>query len=454
MNWLIAQVFLGVLLLGLLTIVIFFIFKSIFAPKKISTLKNYLKTENYKAAINLAKDILSKDKDNLEAHYYLANAYYKQGKYELALIEYKRAEKKGFYDKIDEKELRERLGELYQKIDNNEEALKEYILLTKKYPSNNLYYFKAGELFEKLGKEQQAIKFYHNSVKLNKSFVPAILNLGILLFKSKNYTEAKKFLNASVLKDPNSNEGYFYLGLLEKNENNFKGALKFFEKSARDKEYKVRSLMERGVILMAQRKYDDAALELNRALKNCDMEGNIKINIRYVLASCYEFKRNITEAISLWEEIYAINPSFKDVTEKLTDYQDLRVDDRMKDFLTATDTDFLDICKGIILNMGLNIIEFDILTNDSIEFFCLAPDSKWRNMKKRPTIIHISRRNSPVDEKVIRDLNEKMRNKNVIKAYVITSSSFSKLAVAYAKERPIELIEKSGLQNLLNDSKT
>ena len=449
MNNLILQVFLIIFVSGGILITLYLIVSHILYPRKITTLKNYIKAGNYKSAINIAKEIINKDKENTEAHYYLGECYYTQGKYELALNEYKKAEKRGFYEKINEKDLREKLGELYLKSNNIEEALKEYILLTKKYTNESLYYFKAGELFEQKEMTQQAINYYTYSLKLNKEYAPALTNLGILLIKSKSFLDARKSLSLAVSKEPMNYKAIFHLGLLEKKSNNFREALKYFEKSERDKEFKVRSLMEKGIILMAQYKYEEAVVELDRALKNCDIENNIKMNVRYVLANCYEKKRNITEAIALWEEIYAINPNFKDVGQKLTDFQDLRMDDRMKDFLTATDIDFLDMCKGIITGMELNILEYEVLSRDSIEFLCLEPDTKWRNMKKKPKIIHISRNNNPLDEIVLRKLSDKMRSKNIIRAVIITSSGFSKSALAYAKERPIELIDKNNLQNLL-----
>ena len=239
--------------------------------------------------------------------------------------------------------------------------------------------------------------------------------------------------------------------MIEKAEANYKNALKYFEKSLRDKEFKIRSLMERGIIFIYQKKYDEAIIELDRALKNCEEENNIKMNIRYVLAGCYELNRNITDAIILWEQIYAIDSKFKDVSDKLLNYQELRVDDRMKDFLTATDIDFIDICKSIIHNMKLNISEQEILSRDSIEFLCLESDTKWRNVKMRPKLIHISRTSDPIEESTLKQIHDKMREKNIIRGVVITSSVFTKLANAFVKERPIELIDKNGLQDLLKE---
>ncbi|MBN2546703.1 MAG: tetratricopeptide repeat protein [Spirochaetes bacterium] len=446
------QVFLVVFLFGGIIIIVFFIVRNIFSPKKIITLRNYIKSGNYKAAINVAKDILNKNKNNVEAHYYLGEAYYNLQKYELALIEYKSAEKSGIYANISEKNLREKLAELFIKTQNIDEALKEYILLIKQNPTEYSYYYMAGELFLQKSQSDHALKYFVYTVKLNKNHVPSLINIGMILYENKNFTNAQKYLRHSISVDKSNYKAYFYLGLIDESINNYKEALKNFEASIKDKDLKIRSLMERGKIYMSMGNYDEAIIELERAMKNCEQEDNIKMNIKYVLANCFELTRNVTEAIILWEEIYAVSPGFKDVAEKLTNYQELRMDDRMKDFMTATDTDFIDMSKGIAEHMGLNVLEVDILSKDSIELFCLEQDTKWRNVKKRPKIIHISRKTSPIDEVTIRNLNEKMREKGVIRSVMMTSSSYSKMAVLFAKERPIELIDKNGLQEILKNA--
>jgi tetratricopeptide (TPR) repeat protein len=443
------QVFLAVLFFGGFILILSILFKNIFAPKKIAALRNLIKAENYKQAILLAKDILIKDKNNTEAHFILGESYFQQKKYELALIEFKIAEKAGVYENFDEKKLRERLGELFSRFNELDEALKEYILLTNKFSKEHTYYYLAGELFEKKENDAQALKYYSDCVKIYGNYVPALLKLGIMMYKAKRQSEASSYLQSVISKEPENYEAFYYLGMISKADSNYKNAVKYFEKAAKSPELKVRALMEKGMAFIMQKSYDEAIIELNRALKNCLEENNVKINLRYLLANCYELNRNVTEAINLWEQIYAVNPKFKDVSEKLSSYQEIRIDDRMKDFLTATDVDFVDMCKGIIFHMGLNIMEQEVLSKDLMEFQCLDADNKWRNMKKHPKIIMISRSGSPVEESVMRQLNDKMRDKQILKGIVITSSGFTKGALAFVKERPIELIEKNALQDLL-----
>ncbi|HOV12751.1 MAG TPA: tetratricopeptide repeat protein [Spirochaetota bacterium] len=454
MSGLVINIFLSVLLFGGISIILFIVLKKLMSPNKIGQLRTLIKGSNYKLAIKVAKDIIAKDSNNLEAHYYLGECYYNEGKYELALMEYKASDKVGAHNlhHINEFDLRLRLGELYIKFDNIEEALKEYLLLQKNYPDDSVLNFKIGELFEKKSMRDQAITHYQKSLSNNPNYVPALINNGVLLYEVKKYGDAAKNLEQSIKLEPSNYKAHFYLGLLKKAENNQKGAIKHFDISVRDKDYKVRSLMEKGTILMSMNKFDEAVIELERAAKNIeDPKSALTLNTRYLLAACYEQMRNITEAISQWEKIYSVKPDFKNVGEKLANYQDLRMDDKMKDFMTATNDEFLDICKKIVLNMGANITDMNILSNEGIEFFTLEGSEKFRNVKKKPKMFYIFRKSSPIEESTLRKVHETMRSKEIIKAVVITSSDFTKQALAFVQERPIELVDKNGLQNILKD---
>ena len=78
---------------------------------------------------------------------------------------------------------------------------------------------------------------------------------------------------------------------------------------------------------------------------------------RYFLALCHEKTRNLDKAIEQWEKIYQKKASFRDVAEKLTQYQEYRTDDHMKDYLTCGKEEFAEICKAVVQGpMGLSLI--------------------------------------------------------------------------------------------------
>ena len=66
-----------------------FIFRAYIFPKKISQIAHMIELNNTKPAIKLLKSIIAKNERNALAHWYLGEAYYKEKRYELAIVEYK-----------------------------------------------------------------------------------------------------------------------------------------------------------------------------------------------------------------------------------------------------------------------------------------------------------------------------------------------------------------------------
>jgi tetratricopeptide (TPR) repeat protein len=99
-------------------------------------------------AIRAGKEAVEKDPQNAEAHYFLGKAFLADKRDEQAFREYRSVSRLGFEGKsIPEIEFRETIAGLYLKFHEEEEALKEYILLIKRSPENPEYYFQAGKLF-------------------------------------------------------------------------------------------------------------------------------------------------------------------------------------------------------------------------------------------------------------------------------------------------------------------
>ncbi|HQJ06500.1 MAG TPA: tetratricopeptide repeat protein, partial [Spirochaetota bacterium] len=99
MGYVVIQIFLGILLIGGGAIFLILLITKVLSPQKTHKLITLVKAGNYKQAIKVAKEIIAKDPNNVEARYYLGESYYNEGRYELALIEYKSSDKIGVYTK-------------------------------------------------------------------------------------------------------------------------------------------------------------------------------------------------------------------------------------------------------------------------------------------------------------------------------------------------------------------
>jgi tetratricopeptide (TPR) repeat protein len=346
---------------------------------------------------------------------------------------------------------RKAIAELFEKFKQYEESLKEYLLLIRLEPNQAEHYYRAGILFEDRNRSDKAVNYFRKAIELSPRHSGGHSRLGLLLYKSKKPVEAKTELDLAIKYNPENYEAFFYIGRLMKESHDYVGALLAFEKAQKSPDFKVKAMVERGGCYISQNNYERAISELERAIKMSTSDSDPEVLFgRYFLAFCFERNREIDKAIEQWEKIYVKKPAFKDVAEKLSQYQDLRVDDRIKDYITSSKDIFMELCKRITNTMSLQIRDINEIPN-GCQIIAVEAESKWRNARKMPKLLRFLRVPDIVDESTIRALHEEMKKIGVARGVIITSSNFSRLALDFAETRPIDLLNKEQLQELLKN---
>lgn len=434
-------------------LLLFFVVKSVVSPKKIETLQKLIKQGKISSAIKNAKAIIQKDPQNYLAHYYLGKAYLKDNKSELALMELKYVDQHAVFDaNLSELEFRQEIAPLYTKFNQPDEALKQYLLLTKLNPRDAENFYNVARIYEAKGKSDAALGFYDKTIKLNKRHVKAHAAMGLLLFRAKQLQEAKKEIDLAISLSPETFSSYYYLGKILKENKDFPGAVKAFEKAQRDSEFRQKALVECGTCYMAGNSIDNAINCFERAISSVkDSEKQETIYARYFLASCYEKTRKIEKAIEQWELIYAKNHSFRDVAAKLSEYKDLQANDSLKEYLTSSEENFVQICKNACI-AGIKL-EPQQITMQKWGCQILATEAKdadWRSIRKQAFLIKFFRETDPLEDFIVRKTLDEIKSQNCSKAFICSSSGFTRSAIAAAENRPCELVNKESLEKLLD----
>lgn len=434
-------------------LLLFFVVKSVVSPKKIESLQKLIKQGKISSAIKNAKAIIQKDPQNYLAHYYLGKAYLKDKKSELALMELKYVDQHAVFDaNLSELEFRQEIAPLYTKFNQPDEALKQYLLLTKLNPRDAENFYNVARIYEAKGKSDAALGFYDKTIKLNKRHVKAHAAMGLLLFRAKQLQEAKKEIDLAISLSPETFSSYYYLGKILKENKDFPGAVKAFEKAQRDSEFRQKALIECGTCYMAGNSIDNAINCFERAISSVkDSEKQETIYARYFLASCYEKTRKIEKAIEQWELIYAKNHSFRDVAAKLSEYKDLQANDSLKEYLTSSEENFLQICKNACI-AGIKL-EPQQITMQKWGCQILATEAKdadWRSIRKQAFLIKFFRETDPLEDFIVRKTLDEIKSQNCSKAFICSSSGFTRSAIAAAENRPCELVNKESLEKLLD----
>ena len=449
----ILYVLIGVIGFSIL-LYIFFLLRSTFGPKKIKQIARLIDINNTRLAIKHLKVLLSKNERNIVAHWYLAEAYIKQKKYELSLVEYKYILKLNkFNETVTELGVRKKLVKVYEKFKQTEEVLKEYILLTQLEPSNDYNFFKIGEIFFNKNQTDKATKYFVAAYKLNPMNPENLFYLGRLYLRKNQIKEALNSFSKVLDIRSDLYGANFYLGIIQKNLKMYDKARINFETAERDPSYKLRALLEKGKLLLELDNVREAVIQLERAIKFIKMEDDVSAAVRYALADCYERTKELPKAIDQWEIINQYKPGYEEVVEKLQMYSDLRTDDRLKDFLTASKQIFIEICKKIIVAMELEVLEVMPVDDDTVEFLVTEQEGKWRDTKKNKRIILFKRDATIVTEKPVREIQDKMKSHSATRGLVLAVAGFSPSAMEYSLTRPIDLMDKKQLTDLLKKVK-
>lgn len=447
------MIFVFIFLLAIIIITLmFFIIKNAIAPKKAEILPKLIKQGKTQKAIKFAKQLIQKNQKNYLAHYYLGKAYVKENKPELAIMEYKYVNDNALFgENLNELNFRKEYSELLLKYNQQNEALKNFLLLTKLEPRNAENFYQAGHIYELQNRYDIALGFMQKAALLDKKHAKAHAEIGLMLYRTKQFADAKKEISLALKLSPETYSSYYYLGKILKDNKDLQGAIKAFEKAQRDPDVKIKAIIEHGSCYMIAGRYDNAMLDFLREIE-LDKNNSFPETLyaRYFLATCYEKSRKIDKAIEQWEEIYKRNKSFRDVASKLAEYKDLQTNDFMKDYLTCGNEDFSSICKNAS-EKGLNL---QILNCDIKKWGCqitgvIKSNDDWMNVRKQVLLLRFYREPDPIEEKTILETLDTMKQLNCTKSYVFSSSGFSQSARRFAENRPIELIEKQKLEAIL-----
>ncbi|MBN2324097.1 MAG: tetratricopeptide repeat protein [Spirochaetes bacterium] len=430
---------------------IYFVFRVIISPKKLHHLESLIENGNVKAAIRQAKTLLSRNERNPDAHFWLGECYRAENRPDLAVIEYKFIAGTGSYTAAaTQRKVRKRLAEEYLKMGQIDECQKEYILLSRLEPSNYENFYEVARLFEQRNFTDSALANYRKAININPEHVDSQVRLGRIYLKKQLMNEAKASFTTALKLDPENGDCHYYLGKIARAGGDPQTALAYFEKALHKKRYKQRALLERANIFLTRGERERAVVELKRALSLGEEDIPAVLALRYLLARCYELEKDLLGAVEQWEKIHERNPKYRDVASKLMTYNSLRADDRLKDFLTASDEDFKNTAASIIQSMGLAVQDVFLKSRDIVEATALETQSKWRNAKKAIIIVRIYRSADPIGYDDIRGLYDTVRKQGASRSICVTTSQFSKSAIEFAQIRPIDLIDKEEFTKLLH----
>ncbi len=431
------------------TIFALYFFHIFVAPRKIEEIARMIEAGQTALAIRKLTEIIEKDDRNPYAHYLLAEAYLKEKNTQYAILEYRQVLKLGkFDDRVKEVDIRSKMAALYKATNAGEEAKKEYLILTQIDPNNYANYYELGVIYFEANMFEKAMLYLKKSISCNKEHDASLYYLGQTYFRMELFKEAKQALIDAIKIDQSNYKAHYFLGLVLRQVGDFEWAVKEFDVAVRDEDIKVKCYLAKGTCFLEKEQYPRAVQEFEKGLKYARKGSATELNLRYFLADAQEKMKDLHAAIANWEAILKVKKEFRDVQQKLKAYEDFKQDDKLKDFLIASLSQFEHTCRKLVEVMEYTIIDVDIGEND-VEVLAIEPEGRFRNIRRSNRIIKIIRTTEPITDVLLRKLSESMKRKNANRIIVITTSDFSTSALEFANTRPIDLYGRSKLVELL-----
>lgn len=437
----------------LATIFGLYFFHIFITPKKIEEIAKMIENGQTGMAIKKLNEILEKDDRDSYAHYLLAKAYKLENNIQYAILEYRQVLKLAkFDDKVKEAEVRSILAAIYNDRNAEEEARKEYLILTQIDSLNFNNFYQLGVILFNAGSYEKALSYLKKSAALNTKHDMSYYYTGQTYYRLGQYADARQALLEAIKIEHTNYKAHYFLGLVLRQLGDYEWALKEFEVAGKSEELRVKCYLAKGTCYLERDQYPKAVLEFEKGLRYARKGSDSEINLRYFMAEAQEKMRDLQSAIQNWEAIYKIKKNFRDVKSKLNKYSDFRQDDNVKDFLIAGTAQFEIICRKMLDVLGLNISEIEVRDTE-VEIVAIEPEGRFRNMRRTNKLVKIIRSTDMINDSLLRKLHEKLKAKNALRILIITAGEFSQSAIDFANTRPIDLYGKDKLVDILSKIK-
>lgn len=407
------------------------------------------KQKNNAAIIKEATKKLTHDPNNIQALTSLGEIYYEAKNYEKAMPIYQRLlGLQKVHPAIDEKQTSLRYGICCFYEDQFDNALKALSTTLHSDPENfdaNNY---MGKVLMQKQEYEKAIVLFKRAAKLNPEKTEVIQNLAYAFYYSKKYRESLVFLKKTVEFNPDNKEALFYFATAMNETGYIDKALKIFLHLRLNPVFGARSCLAAGTIHAKQNAPDKAIQDYEIALKLENVDQETKLTIYYKLAHTLISQKNIGRALGYLKQIQMISPGYRDVQALINRYQELNQNSNLQAYLMSGTSDFVALCRrfvsGYYPNTFIKIEDISVVA-ECVEVLCEVQASKWTDTE----LFRFYRSTGTIGELYVRDLYSKIRDIKCDKAFCVTAGSFSEEAKKYVEGRPIDLLEKTKLIQVL-----
>ncbi len=157
-------------------------------------------------------------------------------------------------------------GVLRQRLGHTEEAIRDFDAAIEWSPPDSDAHFNRAQALLSLGRDDQALADYTRVLELHPAHIEALTDRARLLYAQGKLNAARSDVNAALLLSPSSARLLCISGLLDLKSQNLEQAFELFTKAMEADSSLPDAWANRATVLFKQGKFEQAGLDLSRAL--------------------------------------------------------------------------------------------------------------------------------------------------------------------------------------------
>lgn len=384
----------------------------------------------------------------------LADSLYEGGEYKKAMHTYDiLLSKNNSHAGIDLVKLNLRYGISAMQCNLYQEAYKSLMKAQSIKPDNI-------EVLEQLGKLEYRNKKYTKAL----SYLNAVMDVkpdaldcqrfaGLCYYHLKRHSKARIYFEQVLSVLPQDKEIRFFLARCYYEEKNFNRALKMFKILIDDPKGGANAAIFAGIIYAKRRDWEEAIIHYKLGLNHKNIRRDILTELKYQLAEAYHQTQNIQEGLLVLNEIYTINPHFKDVAERIVRFREVNSNKNLQKYLIASSEENIPLYQNLIHllfpDCTIQIHDIKDPQNYYIDILCGVVTPKIQQR----VFLRLMRTEGSAGDLFIREFYTQFQELHADKGIILSAGNFTPEAKDFVGSRLITLIERPQLIEMLKSIK-
>lgn len=357
----------------------------------------------------------------------------------------------GANPEIDEFEANLRLGQSALKVKKGEQAYKHLMVARTLRPDEFEVNFNLGLLEYMRKNHQKSSEYFRIAHSQRPDDVATNRYLGHSLYSQHEYQDAIEVLQRVLDFEPENKKAQFLLAKAHYATKHNDLALQIFTRLRTDPEIGAISALHAGTLNTNAKRLDTALEDFDIGLRHENVNHAVFLELKYRSAEVHLKTGDLSEAIRLWKEINTLQPSYKDVAQKINQFQDVHTNRFMQTFLMGASSEFVTLCRRIatryFANANTKLINISLSKGEYADILAHVRTPQWEDQ----VLFRFVRSQGAVGELLLRDLYIRAKEIRAPRAVCVIGGTFTEQAKGFVEGRMIDVMEKDELFKMLKD---